>query len=149
MLRALTAGLAIVAAACTPAEETSAPGEDTPTASSAAEGKEDKIVPQVFAATAWRTAAADGTRFTTYLDPDKTYRDLRNGDPWQVGTWIYEREGSGRLCLTPAAENAIERCWTPGRIRRDILDVTSDDGRRIELEKVEYAPPASEIEDAA
>lgn len=97
--------------------------------------------PDVFAATAWRATAEDGARYTTYLDPEGTYRDFRNGDPWQEGTWEHaDAEGGRVLCFTPDAENGIERCWEPGRMRGDTMEAQGDSGVKIELERVEYVP---------
>lgn len=97
--------------------------------------------PDVFAATAWRATAEDGARYTTYLDPEGSYRDFRNGDPWQEGTWEHvDAEGGRVLCFTPDAEAGIERCWEPGRMRGDTMEAQGDSGVKIELERVEYVP---------
>ena len=98
--------------------------------------------PEAFAATAWRVVAEDGARYTTYLDAGGSYRDLRNGDPWQVGSWSYSDGETGkRLCLTPAAEGGVERCWEPGRMSGETMRATSGRGLTIKLERVEYQPP--------
>ena len=97
--------------------------------------------PEVFAATAWRAIAEDGARYTTYLDPDGTYRDLRNGDPWQSGSWSYSDSEQGKiLCFSPAEENGIERCWEPVRMTGKTMRAEGDSGRSIELERVDYEP---------
>ena len=99
-------------------------------------------------ATAWRALAADGARYTTYLDQDGTYRDLRNGDPWQTGSWTYSKdEGDKLLCFTPDSENGAERCWRPERMNGDTMRARSGD-TEIELTRVEYAPPGEGSEQA-
>lgn len=106
--------------------------------------------PDVFAATAWRVTADDGARYTTYLDPEGTYRDFRNGDPWQEGSWSHaDAESESVLCFTPDVENAIERCWEPGRMRGNTMQATGDDGTTIELERVDYTLPDADTDDAA
>ena len=94
---------------------------------------------------------ADGARYTTYLDQDGTYRDLRNGDPWQTGSWRYsEEEGNGkRLCLRPDDENGVERCWEPDRMRNGVMRAENDAGTVIELESVTYALPVETADEAA
>ena len=98
--------------------------------------------PDAFSATAWRALAADGARYTTYLDADGTYRDLRNGDPWQTGTWDHVDSPQGRLlCFTPDHDNGVERCWEPGRMSEGTMRAESETGLSIELERVEYSRP--------
>jgi hypothetical protein len=87
----------------------------------------------------------DGARFATYFDAGGTYRELRNGDPYQTGTW--RREGE-QLCLDPDLEGAAGGCWEPGRMRDEQLIMTSvADGRRIELDRIDYVPPAPDDEE--
>ena len=133
---------ALALSACSPTEDT---GGDVPDAADPAASPSDEPAPQIFAATAWRAVAEDGARYTTQLDPDGTYRDLRNGDPWQVGSWTYSDGEQGKLlCFTPGDENGIERCWEPERMRGDTMRATSDSGTTIELERVDYEPPLDE-----
>ncbi|MBX7481859.1 hypothetical protein [Qipengyuania qiaonensis] len=126
-------------AACSPAEDVAGDIAEDPGSATQPPGT---AVPQTFAATAWRVVAEDGARYTTQLDADGTYRDLRNGDPWQTGRWAYSDGEQGRLlCFVPEAENGIQSCWTPGRMSSGKVRATSDRGTVIELERVEYAPP--------
>ena len=100
-------------------------------------------LPAEFARTAWRAVATDGARYTTYLDEDGRYRDFRNGDPWQQGSW--ETNSEERLCFLPDDEGAVLRCWHPDRMQgADRLIATSDNGMRIRLERADYSPPADE-----
>lgn len=110
----------------------------------------DAPAPEAFAGTAWRAIARDGARYTTYLDTDGRYRDLRNGDPWHSGSWRYlEGEDNRRLCLKPDDENGLERCWEPGRMSGETMRAESDSGTLIELERVDYQPPADTTDAAA
>ena len=138
-----TAIAALALAGCSPeAEEASdAPEDATAEASATPTGQP---APEVFAATAWRVVAEDGARYTTMLDADGTYRDLRNGDPWQTGAWTYSDGEQGKfLCFTPEDEGGVERCWEPGRMTGDTMRATGDSGTNIELERVDYEPPAN------
>ena len=137
----IVAGL--LSASCTPAQDNSiAQVESEVTSTDPATGTEPSDGPQTFADTAWRSVSEDGARYTTMLDRDGTYRDLRNGDPWQQGSWTYADEDDGKkLCFVPEAENGVERCWTPGRVEDGTLIATGPGERRIELQRVDYEPP--------
>ena len=109
--------------------------------------------------TAWRTATESGARLATYLDPDGTYRDLRNGDPYGTGSWAYTDGARGKLlCFTPSAETdngsedgettePIETCWETSRVRDGKMVVTGPGGKRVELTSIAYAAAASEEAD--
>jgi hypothetical protein len=141
MRRIIHAALAsLVLAACAPAGQSGDESAATPETALTPTGEP---APEIFSATAWRAVAEDGARYTTYLDPDGTYRDLRNGDPWQTGSWTYDEGARPKLlCFTPDDENAIERCWEPGRMSGDTMRAESDGGLTIELERVDYELPA-------
>lgn len=146
--RLALAGLVVSAlAACSPTEQQSETLTATQQAMATPTGEP---APEVFAATAWRVLAADGARYTTYLDQDGTYRDLRNGDPWQTGEWTYaDGEDGKRLCLRPDADTGIERCWEPDRMRGDMMRLEGETGTLIELESVEYVLPSAKPSDAS
>ena len=146
--RLALAGLVLSAlAACSPTEQQSETLTATQQAIATPTGEP---APEVFAATAWRVLAADGARYTTYLDQDGTYRDLRNGDPWQTGEWTYaDGEDGKRLCLRPDADTGIERCWEPDRMRGDMMRLEGETGTLIELESVEYVLPSAQPSDAS
>ena len=144
-------GLALPLGACASQEETAAePTAETPAAEltpeqEAADEAEEQALSE-FAETAWRVTAEDGARYVTYIDPDGTYRDLRNGNLWQQGSWTFDKApddggDSDLLCFTPDAEDARERCWEPGRLQDNELVVTSGGARRVSLEKVTYEAP--------
>ena len=126
-------------AACSPGAEEN---NETAPAPQTAVTPSDEPAPDAFSATAWRALAADGARYTTYLDADGTYRDLRNGDPWQTGKWTHADSPQGRLlCFTPDHDNGVERCWEPDRMSDGAMRAESETGHSIELERVEYSLP--------
>ncbi|MGI8942955.1 MAG: hypothetical protein ACR2FJ_01735 [Qipengyuania sp.] len=105
-----------------------------------AETPETEEPPGEFVRTAWRVLGENGARYTTYLDEDGTYRDLKNGELWQTGSWSFGEDE--KLCLTPEDENGATRCWDPLRMEgKDALIVVSDADRRVRLEKVDYRIP--------
>lgn len=152
MSRYLTclAPLLALTAACAP-QETTGSGEEAPEAGDAATPAADASeAPDRMSETAWRTQAEDGARFVTYLDADGTYRDMRNGDPWQQGAWNYAEGPDGKeICFRPDHEDGVERCWLPGRTKDGTLVVTGPEGLRIELERAEYQAPEAVEEDAS
>jgi hypothetical protein len=142
----------LAAAACTPADKTAGAGDVEMTAQ-AEEGEESALqdsdvqadLPAEFIRTAWRIVSEDGARYTTYLDEDGRYRDFRNGDPWQEGTW--ETDSEDRLCFLPEAEGAVLRCWHPDRMQgANRMIASSDNGQRIRLDRADYSPPEDETE---
>jgi hypothetical protein len=139
----LLTGLALLAAACTQqGDPTSGDVAGGPTPAATSSTATDSPMPTSFAATAWLSEADDGARYTTFLDADGTYRDLRNGDPWQTGSWTYNDAGDGRLCFTPDAKNGVQRCWLPDSMNGEAMDVIGGtDSRRVELQPVDYTPP--------
>ena len=120
--------------------------EETPSAPADSEvpgeTSDTSQLPAKFAGTAWRSLAEDGARYTTYLDQDGQYRDLRNGDAYQAGTWAYATgERGGELCFDPEGENTKSTCWRPDRMKDDMLIVRGPGDRRIQLERVDYIIP--------
>ena len=87
--------------------------------------------------TAWRTVGEDGAILSTFLDADGRFRDFRNGDPMQEGSWDQPQEG--RLCFTPEAEDRLGECWTLGKLRKNgEMRATSDTGLEIKLRQIAY-----------
>ena len=99
--------------------------------------------PTQYKATAWRTTGEDGAVYTTYLNADGTYRDLRNGDEYQTGQWTLE--GEDRLCLAPDEQRDVGGCWSAGSVRGDSVVMTRNDGTRVEVRKVEYLIPENQL----
>ncbi|TMM48397.1 hypothetical protein [Qipengyuania marisflavi] len=136
---------ALLLAGCAPPVDDAPVAEDTDAAVEAVPTP-DQPLPEIYAQTAWRSAAEDGARYTTYIDEDGSYRDLRNGDPWQQGNWTYDTSGKKRLCFTPEDEGAATTCWKPGRMDGDTMYATGPRGRRIALEQVDYIAPEDDGE---
>ncbi len=135
-------------AACSPTGDGSTTAVSPVETAAAVSEPEGQPAPDEFANTAWRIIAEDGARYVTYFDADGTYRDLRNGDPWQDGTWSYEDGPEAKmLCFTPDDENGVERCWQPGRITDGTMVATNAAGRRIELKPVDYTLPEDNEDD--
>lgn len=102
-------------------------------------------LPNEFSRTAWRARDEGGALYTTFLDPGGRYRDLRNGDLWQQGAWEYDEDD--RICFTPEAQDALDQCWRPERMDQSgRMIATSDSGRRVQLESVEYRRPEPPVE---
>ena len=143
MRHLLPIGLAALLSACNAADEAPAPASETTAsgASDEAASATATAMPGEYAETAWRATSEDGARYTTYLDRDGTYRDLRNGDPWQTGQWTFNSTGEQRLCFTPDAEDGAERCWTPQSMQGDTMVATGGGDRRIELTRIDYQLP--------
>lgn len=93
--------------------------------------------------TAWRVRGEDGAIYTSYLDADGSYRDFKNGDPLQTGTW--EERMDGKLCFTPEVEGRIGECWALAPLDSDnTMQPVSDAGKSIDLRQVTYLPPEDE-----
>lgn len=136
---------AFLLAACTPTEEEPAVEPTESGGEEIAEGPEGSPAPDSFSETAWMVRAEDGARYVTQFDADGTYRDLRNGDPWQQGGWSFAEGPEGKqLCFKPKDEAGVERCWLPGRMKGDTMIARGPGDRRIELQRVEYEPLADE-----
>lgn len=134
---------ALALAACAPAsdEPQEKTGTETAQAGNAEDPSPDVPLPSEFNRTAWRITSDDGARYTTYLDENGRYRDFRNGDPWQEGTW--ETDSEDRLCFLPDEEGAALSCWTPDRMDgNDAMIASGQGGTRIKLQQVDYIPPA-------
>ena len=90
------------------------------------------------AETAWLSVSADGSVYSTYLDPDGRYRDTSNGEVVFAGSW--EQSTPGQLCFNPDAGESV--CWahkSPGL--GGVMRATHPDGHAIELKRIAYAPP--------
>lgn len=139
-----------LAAACAPQEEEAQDGNETAgPAEQSSPTPDGRPAPDSFAETAWMARADDGARYVTQFDGDGTYRDLRNGDPWQTGQWSYADGPEGKqLCFNQGEDDGVERCWQPGRIKDGLMIATGPGGRRIELERVTYEAIPEEEGDA-
>lgn len=112
------------------------------------EGDQTTPLPEEFAQTGWRVRDDEGAIYTTFLDDEGRYRDVRNGDPWQEGAWDFDEDQ--RLCFSPDDENGSEVCWRPDRMDDpDHMIVTSQSGKRVKLERVDYSPPDTDEADGS
>ena len=141
MRMVVLAGAVLLAAACSNPDEAPSEVVEDPQGNDTVAASEDTSLPGDFAETAWRITSEEGARYTTYLDRDGSYRDLRNGDLWQEGQWTFNATGDERLCFTPDEENGVERCWKPESMTDDMMDATGPQERRIELQRVDYQLP--------
>lgn len=137
----LLAPLAVCASCTAPAEESGEPAADTASPDAAATdeaaGPPEDADRVALANTAWRVQGEDGAIYTTYLDADGTYRDFKNGESLQEGSW--EEVSEGRLCFTPADEERTGECWSNERQEKDgTMRTTSDSERTVELRQVTY-----------
>uniref|UniRef100_UPI0035C851FC hypothetical protein n=1 Tax=Qipengyuania sp. TaxID=2004515 RepID=UPI0035C851FC len=106
-------------AGCAPGDPRAAPSDsaaDPATEAGAeamAEAPADKPsrIPDDLTGTAWRASGADGGSYTTFLDADGRYRDVKNGEPFHDGAW--DRRADGSICFLPDGTEAQRRCWTP------------------------------------
>ncbi|MDG6079199.1 hypothetical protein E3U23_08330 [Erythrobacter litoralis] len=138
-MRRVASVLVLMLAAC------SSPQDPAPAASGTSEQAEAAVpqtssAPDQFSGTAWRAIAEDGARYTTYFDPGGRYRDLRNGEPWQEGSWAFNDVDGRQICFTPDGENTRETCWEPGAMDGEAL-FASNETQRIRLERVDYSAP--------
>lgn len=106
--------------------------------------------PVEMAETAWAANDPDGVVYTTFIDPDGGYRDFRDGEKYQIGSW--DMPGSNRLCYRPdnaaAGTGEDERgrtCWTVRPPGRDgVMIAVNSDGRKVTVRRVEYVVPEGE-----
>lgn len=139
-----TVFLAGALAACTPQEGEEPLADDIAQSEARADAAEYEAVSMpAMAQTAWRVLGEDGAIYTTMFDAPGNYRDFKNGEALQSGSW--EERNDGKLCFAPADADRIGECWEIGMMAgEDTLRVTSDAGKTIELKKVTYIAPAKE-----
>ncbi|WP_061926622.1 hypothetical protein [Altererythrobacter epoxidivorans] len=145
----LLACAALCITACSAPEEGadgSVVTEDTTDVAAATEdnagdtGGSDETPPADLERTAWRVDGEDGAVYTTYLDDDGTYRDFKNGEPLQSGTW--EEVSAGRICFEPAEDDKRGECWDNEALAKDgTMRTTSDSDKTVELRRVTYVGP--------
>lgn len=130
------AALTLCAACSAPEEEGETPtGQATEAGATASEDAPAERV--ALSGTAWRVEGEDGAIYTTYLDADGTYRDFKNGEPLQDGSW--EELSEKRLCFSPSSEEARGECWDREPQDSDgTMRATSDSGLTVELRQVTY-----------
>jgi len=118
------------------AEEASEEGEAS--ADSASPEGELSAESLVMAETAWLSVTEEGEVFTTYLDGDGRYRDVRGGEVIYSGAW--EQNQDRELCFTP--NGAQSTCWAHGAPGLNgVMRAMNSAGRAIEVKKVVYTTP--------
>ena len=99
--------------------------------------------PITMAGTAWDANDSNGAVYTTFIDPEGTYRDFRDGKVWQIGSW--DRPGGNRICFkpdNPVEEDGSRLCWTVRQPGEDgVMVAIDEDGREVTVREVEYVPP--------
>ncbi|MEO1730496.1 MAG: hypothetical protein AAFR64_07130 [Pseudomonadota bacterium] len=117
-------------------------GEDAGVATSSGELSAESLV---IAQTAWLSVSTDGAVYTTFLDPDGRYRDIRDGEIVFAGSW--EQNTSGRLCFAP--DQGKGACWEHGSPGLNgEMRATNEDGYAIEVKRITYTPPPQPEEEA-
>ena len=112
------------------AEPAPEPGSDSGTSELSAESL-------VMAETAWLSVSEEGVVYTTLLDPDGRYRDIRDGKIAYQGTW--EQNASSELCFSP--DKGMGACWEHGAPGLDgVMRATNRAGRSIEVKRITYTP---------
>ena len=115
--------------------------EASPTATETS--REPPTEPITMAGTAWDAIDSNGAVYTTFIDPEGTYRDFRDGEMWQTGSW--DRPGGNRICYKPddpIEEEGSRLCWTVRPPGEDGVMVAIDEnGREVTVRQVEYVEP--------
>ncbi len=139
---AATAALLLAACAAEEASESEASGAGESAEAESTLSAESLVMAQ----TAWLSVSADGEVFTTFLDDDGRYRDLRGGELSFAGSW--QQNDQNELCFTP--DQGEGECWThrsPGL--NGVMRATNRAGRAIEVKRVAYVPVTASIEPPA
>ncbi|MEO0588923.1 MAG: hypothetical protein AAFZ11_00035 [Pseudomonadota bacterium] len=112
------------------------PASDPSSPSDASELSAESLV---MAETAWLSVSEEGAVYTTFLDPDGRYRDLRDGQIVHTGSW--QQNASSELCFSP--DNGTGACWEHGSPGLDgVMRATNRAGRSIEVKRITYTPQA-------
>ncbi len=94
--------------------------------------------------TAWLSVSADGAVYSTFLDPDGRYRDVRDGAVVYTGSW--EQNAARELCFRP--DQGAGGCWSHGAPGLDgVMQARSRAGRTIALKRISYTAPVPATED--
>lgn len=129
--------------------ESGGDGSDTTEATDGAEqstSSEDSSV--TFSESGWLVVGEDGAVYTTMLDADGAYRDLRNGDPLYSGEW--EKRDDNEVCFVPDEAGKAGDCWKLDDADKDgTVRATNSADRSIELRRISYVGPGEESDAAA
>ena len=145
LFQAISGGMAIwLISGCSAGSE---PDESAPAPPSdqSADGTELSPESLVMAETAWLSVSEDGAVYTTFLDPDGRYRDLRDGQIVHTGSW--EQNASSELCFSP--DDGMGACWEHGSPGLDgVMRATNRAGRAIEVKRITYTAQAAQPDKA-
>ena len=127
-------------AGCAPAQDPATDaGEEDAVQSASNDASTDETL--LMADTAWLSVGSDGSVQTTFLDTGGRYRDFRNGEAADAGSWASRPDGS--ICFTP--EGGLGDCWTSGKLEDDgSTIVTSAGGKRVAIKRITYIAPPSD-----
>ncbi|MEL6237610.1 MAG: hypothetical protein AAFQ90_03345 [Pseudomonadota bacterium] len=136
---------ALALAACSEpvdtADATSAPsGPASSPASATTSEPGNELSPESLemAESGWLSVSVDGAVYSTFLDPDGRYRDVRDGAVVYTGTWV--QNAARELCFTP--NQGTSACWSHGAPGLDgVMQATNQAGRAIALKQITYQPP--------
>ncbi|MEM6856917.1 MAG: hypothetical protein AAF559_03525 [Pseudomonadota bacterium] len=138
--QAVSGGMAILLISGCSASSSPEEAEPPPEPDSASGTSELSAESLVMAETAWLSVSEEGVVYTTFLDPDGRYRDVRDGEIAYQGTW--EQNASSELCFSP--DTGIGACWEHGAPGLDgVMRATNRAGRSVEVKRISYIPPAS------
>ena len=139
LFQAISGGMAFwLITGCSAGSEPDA-GEPASASGPSSEGTELSPESLVMAETAWLSVSEEGAVFTTFLDPDGRYRDLRDGQIVHTGSW--EQNASSELCFSP--DSGAGACWKHGAPGLDgVMRATNGVGRSIEVKRITYTPRA-------
>lgn len=123
-----------------PAATATGGGGESAEAPSEPKAEQDSSERIAMAETGWLTIGRNGAVYTTQFDADGSYRDYRNGEFLQSGSW--RRREDGLLCFTPSAQERFGACWETQGLEDDgTMRALDADGGAIELRRVTYLPP--------
>ena len=139
LFQAISGGMAVfLISGCSAGSEPDA-GEPASAASPSSDGTQLSPESLVMAETAWLSVSEEGAVYTTFLDPDGRYRDLRDGQIVHTGSW--EQNASSELCFSP--DDGMGACWEHGSPGLDgVMRATNRAGRAIEVKRITYTPQA-------
>lgn len=140
LFQAVSGGMAILLTTGCSAPSSPDEAEPSPDPSSSSGASELSAESLVMAETAWLSVSEEGVVYTTFLDPDGRYRDIRDGKIAYQGAW--EQNASSELCFSP--DNGSGACWEHGAPGLDgVMRATNRAGRAIELKRITYTPPVA------
>ena len=137
--------ICVASTACAPQAEGSAGdngAEATEAQSSEEAGGGAEIEVMLVADTAWLSVGTDGSVQTTFLDTGGRYRDFRNGEAADSGSW--EQRPDGSICFTP--DSGLGACWATESSENDgTAVIVNETGTRVSIKRITYTAPPVEV----